>query len=229
MEASAQARELLAVLEAEAGAEALSWLRRGLPQPGASFARGLFFGFYAGAGRRFRQPDLAPNAELRARLAAAGVLRAEVWTLSDLARAALLLSAATVVPEPDQIEIATEAFRKGDSAERIALLRSLPLLPAGERLVPLAVEACRTHVLDVFAAMACENPYPARHFPELNFNQLVIKTLFCELALDRVIGWRDRQNSELVRMAGDYEAERRAAGRSVPADIALIKAAKEVP
>ena len=227
--AHAQVRELLAVLEARAGSDAIDWLRRGLPQPGASFARGTFFGFYAGAGRRFRLPELAPSAEERARLSAAGLVRPEVWSAPDLARATLLLSAAVVVPVSDQVSLATEAFRRGDSAERIALLRTLPLLPAGVQLTPLAVEACRTHVLDVFAAIACENPFPARHFPELNFNQLVIKALFNELALERVIGWRDRCNPELVRMAGDYAAERRAAGRSVPADIALIKAAKEAP
>jgi hypothetical protein len=53
----------------------------------------------------------------------------------------------------------------------------------------------------------------------------VIKSLFMELPLERVLGWRRRRNPELVRIAGDYEAERRAAGRAVPADIALLKEA----
>jgi hypothetical protein len=127
--------------------------------------------------------------------------------------------------ESEHVPLATEVFRKGDNAERVALLRALSLLPQPERFVPLAVEACRTHVLDVFAAIACDNPLPAAAFPELHFNQLVIKALFLELPLERVLGWRTRCNPELVRIAGDYEAERRAAGRIVPADIALIKAA----
>jgi hypothetical protein len=232
--AGERARELLAVLHAYAP-ETAAWLDAGLAQAapaGGPLARGVFFGLYAGAGRRLRAaagpaPELSP-AE-RTRLVAVGVERPEAWSLADVARAALLLRACAAVPHGEHVAIATEAFRKGDSAERAALLRSLPLLPSPERFVELAVEACRTHVLDVFAAIACDNPFPARHFPQLNFNQLVIKTLFVELPLARVVGWRDRVNPELVRMASDYEAERRAAGRVVPSDIALIQAAEEPP
>jgi hypothetical protein len=71
----------------------------------------------------------------------------------------------------------------------------------------------------VFEAIACENPYPAAHFPELNFNQMVLKALFTGVALERVIGLDGRVTPELARMANDYASERRAAGRSVPADI----------
>jgi hypothetical protein len=132
------------------------------------------------------------------------------------------------VAEPSvHVSLATEAFRRGDSGERVALLRALTLLPEPDRFTELAIEACRTHVLGVFAAIACENAFPARYFPELHFNQLVIKAMFLELALERVLGWRARNNPELRRMAADYGAERRAAGRSVPADLATIQASME--
>jgi hypothetical protein len=236
----ARARALLTAVGGILAPDARAWLERAVaqsapdhgsgagPEGAGGFARGLFFGFYAGAGRRLRAGATLPERE-RAQLRQAGIVRPEAWSPCDLGRAALLCCACAAAPAAEHVAIATEAFRKGDSAERVALLRSLPLLPAPERFAALAVEACRTHVLDVFAAIACENPYPAQHFPELNFNQLVIKALFMELALDRVIGWRARNNPELVRMASDYEAERRAAGRSVPSDIALIKAAQESP
>lgn len=225
--AHARAQVLLAALDDSARGEALAWVRRGLPAPGAAFGRGLFFGFYAGAGRRLREPPLALTAEARARLIAEGVECPEVHSASDLARAALLLGACAALPQGDHVALATEAFRKGDSAERVALLRALPLLPDPARFTALAVEACRTHVLEVFAAIACDNPFPARYFPEPNFNQLVVKSMFVELPLERVIGWRPRVSAELVRMARDYRAERTAAGRVVPSDIALIEAAAE--
>ena len=69
--------------------------------------------------------------------------------------------------------------------------------------------------------MACENPYPSQHFPDRNFNQLVLKALFNGVALSRVVGLASRLNAELTRMAGDYADERRAAGRAVPSDIGL--------
>ena len=81
------------------------------------------------------------------------------------------------------------------------------------------MDACRSHIQPLFEAIACENPYPARHFPELNFNQMVLKVLFTGVALDRVVGLQARVTPELQRMAADYASERRAAGRSIPPDI----------
>ncbi len=225
--ATSCAAELLAVVEPRAQPPAWRWLSDALPAPDAPLARGRFFGAYAGVGRRFTGAAGAFGADERARLSALGVAVPEAFSLADWARAALLLRAIDVAAADDHLAIATEAFRKGDNAERVALLRTLPLLPRPERFTALAVEACRTHVLEVFAAIACENPFPAAHFPQLNFNQLVIKAIFLELALERVLGWRSRCDPELRRVAADYEAERRAAGRSVPADLALISATEE--
>jgi hypothetical protein len=113
-------------------------------------------------------------------------------------------------------------FRTGDSEERIALLAVLPALPDALAYVETAVEACRTNVGDVFEAIACENEYPARHFSEQAFNQMVMKAVFSGVSLSRVWGLAGRVNSELERMARDYSAERRAAGREVPADVTRL-------
>jgi hypothetical protein len=74
----------------------------------------------------------------------------------------------------------------------------------------------------VFAAIACDNPYPAALFPSLNFNQLVLKVIFNELPLSRVMGYQERITPELQRMARDFGDERRAAGRAVPDDLSLL-------
>jgi hypothetical protein len=229
MAAVERAGELLAVLSFGARPESLAWLDRAWFRNGQPFARGEFFGFYAGASRRFPGQASALGRAERERLLGAGVAVPEQWAACDLARASLLLEAMRSTPDTEHVSLATEAFRRGDSGERIGLLRALPLLPDCERFVDLAIEACRTHVLDVFAAIACENPFPAACFPELNFNQLVIKALFMELSLHRVLGWRGRANAELRRIAADYAAERRAAQRSIPDDIALIHATEELP
>ena len=41
------------------------------------------------------------------------------------------------------------------------------------------------------------------------------------MEIERIVGLTSRLNPELSRMARDYAAERRAAGRSVPADLPL--------
>jgi hypothetical protein len=112
-----------------------------------------------------------------------------------------------------------DCYSQGDNRERQAVLRALPLLPMPERYVAIAVEACRSSIQPLFEAIACENPYPATHFPELNFNQMVLKALFIGVAVERIIGLDARVTPELVRMAEDYASERKAAGRSVPSDI----------
>ncbi|HSP79398.1 MAG TPA: EboA domain-containing protein, partial [Myxococcaceae bacterium] len=70
--------------------------------------------------------------------------------------------------------------------------------------------------------IACENPYPASHFPEPAFNQLVLKAVFTGVPLARVVGLERRRNPELARMAADCASERRAAGRGIPTDLTLL-------
>ena len=137
------------------------------------------------------------------------------WGMDEVARAALLVNAyPRIVPD--------ELWARGDNRERQAVLKALSLLPEPERFAAIAIEACRSNVLTIFEAIACENPYPARYFPELPFNQMALKAAFTGVALARIAGLRERLNPELARMASDFAAERRAAGRSVPADLGLI-------
>ena len=110
----------------------------------------------------------------------------------------------------------------GEPVEREALLHTLSLLPEPDRFLSTAVEACRSNVQTVFEAIACENPYPVRHFPELSFNQMVMKAIFIGIPLPRIVGLLTRVAPTLVRMSNDYAQERMAAGRPVPADIQLI-------
>jgi hypothetical protein len=137
------------------------------------------------------------------------------WGADEVARVALLVRAyPRIVP--------AELWAHGDNRERQAVLKALPRLPDPAQFAALAIEACRTNVLTVFEAIACENPYPAEHFPELHYNQMVLKAAFNGVALARIVGLGVRRNHELSRMAADFAAERRAAGRPVPEDLRLI-------
>ncbi len=186
---------LLQALERDAPEATVQWLRAALDNDRVTQAS--FLTAYAGAGRRFGDQ-------------------------AERARTCLLLHACARLPAEQHAALVRDVFRTGDNAERVALLRALPWMPTPERFVETAIEACRSHVQDVFEAIACDNPYPATHFPDLNFQQLVMKTLFTSAPLSRVIGYRARITDELQRMVKDYAAERTAAGRSVPEDVALI-------
>jgi hypothetical protein len=135
----------------------------------------------------------------------------------------LLLQGALASRLPEaHAALVNELFTTGDLRERQAVLRALPHLPAPERFAAVAVEAVRNNAVSVIEAIACDNAFPARHFPEEAFNQMVLKCLFCEVPISRVVDLSRRVTPELRRMVEAYAAERRAAGRPVPADAALV-------
>ena len=101
--------------------------------------------------------------------------------------------------------------------------RATLLVRAGDTL-----DAARADSAPLFEAIAFDNPYPSSHFPTLNFDQMVMRALVGGVALDRIVGLGARVTPALVRMANDYAAERRAAGRSVPADLGYITAATRI-
>ncbi len=181
---------------------------------------------YAGAGRRLGAAPVEPTGEESARLVAAGLLVPRGWPLSAVGRVALLARVCEGLARDARVQLARGVFKTGDNDERAALLKALSMLPEPEAFVELAIDACRSHVQQVFEAIACENPYPARHFPEHNFNQMVLKSFFTNTAVQRIEGLATRRSAELMRMAEAYASERRAAGREVPADLPLVTGAR---
>lgn len=145
------------------------------------------------------------------------------WTRTDVARFVQLRELSASMPPADFRAIALSCFEQGDSMEQASWCRGVFLLPDPQQYLAQVIDACRTNILPLFESIACENPYPAAFFPERNFNQLVLKAMFNGVALARIVGLATRRNAELSRMATDYAAERTAAGRSVPADIALAQ------
>ena len=179
----------------------------------------------AGAGRRLgRSAVRLTKAEYALSESAGLAPPPDGWGLDELGRAALILSAASRCSAASRRDLARDAFYRGDSGEKQALLRVLAYLPDPESFLAVASDACRSSVQSVFEALACENPYPARHFPEPALNQMVLKAVFTGVPLARICGLDRRINPELVRMAEGYASERRAAGRSVPADVERVVA-----
>jgi hypothetical protein len=152
--------------------------------------------------------------------------RLDAWTMEDAGRLWFLLARHDAGGATGRFAAeAVACFEQGDTREQRSWLRGVGFLPDAQQYLPLVIDACRTNILPLFEAVACENAYPSRYFPERNFNQLVLKALFNGVALARIQGLAARRNPELARMANDYAAERRAAGRSVPGDIGLATAA----
>lgn len=211
---------LLDALRTQADAPAARWLDDAVTRGAGGSVSDLLASYTAASTRLgtglFSSPPPAATLET------GSILSFDRWTLADAGRAVLLLTRAGGAQETSLVaDEAIACYEQGDAGEQRSWLKAVALLPQPSRFLPLVIDACRTNILPNFEAVACENPYPADYFPERNFNQLVLKALFNSVALARIVGLERRANAELARMARDYAAERQAAGRTVPPDIAL--------
>jgi hypothetical protein len=204
-----------------ADARTTDWLEASRPRHDAPPSAVGFRAAFAGAGRRLRAVEPRLSSDEEQSLRALGILSPRDWGLDGLARAALLRDALDALPPERHVALVREVYLKGDEREQAAVLRALSRLPDPARFLDIGTDGCRTNVRDVFEAIACENSYPAEHFPDPAFNQLVLKAYFVGVPVARILGIERRRTPELRRMAADYASERRAAGRPVPADIHL--------
>jgi hypothetical protein len=136
------------------------------------------------------------------------------WTVDDAARALLLAAANQAGAGAALVE---SLYRQGDTAERRAVLRALPLLNLGDGVVTLVLDAIRTNDGRLIAAAL--GPYAAAHLDDHAWAQAVLKCVFLGVPLAGVAGLRERADAGLARMLADYAHERVAAGRDVPADV----------
>jgi hypothetical protein len=153
-----------------------------------------------------------------------GVRDADHWSTVDFVRAKLLLEALASLPGEQHETFVRRLYQQGDVAEQRLLLRTLVLCPRPLQFLALAQEGCRSNVRDVFEAIACDNAYAWRHFPDMNFYQLVLKALFIGVSVGRIVGLAERRSAQLTRMVGEYAAERRAAARVVSDDVTSLLA-----
>ena len=177
------------------------------------------------APRRLGRVPVSFGGEERASLRVLGLGHTvDGWRLDEMVRVAWLLRAADVLA-PEALERLVEGtWRRGDSLVAQVVLKALPMLPVPERFLVLALEGARSSLRLVFEALARDNGYPATHFHEVHFNELVLKAIGADIAPDRIVGLQGRMNPELARLARAHVALRRAAGRAVPAALDRLSA-----
>jgi hypothetical protein len=171
---------------------------------------------FVDATRRVGAAPLALGDEERAMLANAGLgWSLAAWAVDDAARAAWAALACGHGGE----SLVERRWRHGDARQRIAILRALPLLPEPSGWLALAIQARQGAMRAVFEALACDNPYPATHFHDVHFEDMVLSALDADLPLQRIVGLRGRLSARLSDGAARLAERRRASGRSVPDDI----------
>lgn len=186
---------------------------------------------FALAARRVGRGPLRPGTD------PAGVVHG---TVDDAARADLVVALADAVGTgTDCADRLTALYQRGDGAERRGVLRGLDALtvrgdlagaagPAGSTAgaalvtagLALAADALRTN--DPSLVAAAVGPFGSRHLDQHTWRHAVLKLVFQGVSLQAVHDLPARADAELDRMARDFATERRAAGRTVPADLDLL-------
>lgn len=207
-------RFLERILENRAEEKSIIWLRQKAEQLESSSINSTFFLAFSQASRFFKKenPGLSKQEKEQAEQLVSGFDPGH-WDLLQTARTYLLLH----FPQEKERWFAAinQLFETGDMYEQQALYAALPLLPFQEELLPRAIEGCRTNMTLIFDAIALNNPFPAKHFPEANWNQLVLKSIFMQRPLYRIQKLDERRNPALAAIASDFAHERWAAGRPV--------------
>lgn len=140
------------------------------------------------------------------------------WTADQLGRTYLILCYADNGKE-QFFEKVDKIFNTSDLGESIALYQSLPILPFPEDLTYRAAEGVRSNITTVFNAVALDNPYPKDYLDEDPWNQIVLKALFVESPLYKIMGLDGRANRLLAKMLVEYAHERISAGRKVSPEL----------
>lgn len=141
------------------------------------------------------------------------------WSVTETVRIALLAEALNHCD--DELQLLKNYYRCGDEYEKAALLKGLYTLNGDGTAMQIAINACRANSLVIYKAIALRNPYPAQHFPELNWNQLVLKSVFQQLDITHIEALTTRLNPKLSDMCFSYAEELYLADRTPPASLWL--------
>src|SRR5690625_7070919 len=110
-------------------------------------------------------------------------------------------------------------FQTAENREAAAIYKTIPLFNHPEKWRYRATEAIRTNIGTIFDAMAFHNPFPAMHFDDIAWDQLVLKTIVGDKSIWNITGRKEHRNKELARALSDFAHERWSAHRTLPADV----------
>ncbi|WP_299495687.1 EboA domain-containing protein [uncultured Shewanella sp.] len=141
------------------------------------------------------------------------------FSMIAIIRMQLLAYTLLMFDEALRYEVFKQCLRFSDDNEKQALVQGLDRLDMQGNSKALIVDLCRTNNTALFASIALENAWPAIHFSDVEFEQLLLKALFSDFNIDLIEGLNKRHSQRLSQLAFDYLSERIFAKRSWPSSI----------
>ncbi|MEM7603148.1 MAG: EboA domain-containing protein [Verrucomicrobiota bacterium] len=196
---------ILTLLSENASPEAVAWLQKTVTALESDFEKRPFYYAFSGVSRHFEKSAALPDE-------ADGTFGG--WDHYRLARVALLFILAEQ-EKPVFVGTYHAVLNTADLREQVALFSALPWMPHPESLKESAIDGLRSNIVDVFDSIALDNAFPAKHFSDEAWNQMVLKAIFITRPLHRIRGIEDRKNQLLSEAISDLAHERWAASRSI--------------
>ncbi|MDT8363294.1 MAG: EboA domain-containing protein [Nitrosomonas sp.] len=141
----------------------------------------------------------------------------EKWLLTESVR--ILFNLSIAQRHHDSENIFAKIHRMTELSEKGAYLKGLFLYNRSNYHQAQALEAIRSNTQSLFAAVCLFNPYPAENFMEGEWNNMILKALTWNFALDHIYGFDNRKNTALSTAIYEYIRELRSANRDIPLDL----------
>jgi hypothetical protein len=136
------------------------------------------------------------------------------WAIDRVCRVWLLMHL-DAADQSNYIRTIENLFPTAEMSEQVALYSALPVLAYPALWRGRCAEGIRSNIGDVLESIMCNNPYPSENLDEPAWNQLVLKAIFTEKPIHRIVNLDERANTNLASTLCDYAHERWAAHRTV--------------
>lgn len=141
--------------------------------------------------------------------------------LTDWVRFQLIADMLVVQPLDNRKALLIQCLRYADDTEKQSLIKGLELLdPTGE-CKDFVVNMFRSHNLDVLMTIALGNRWPAAHFSDEEFEQIILKCLHLNFDIANVVGLNERHTIRTSRIAFDFLMQQCLANRKCHQSIYL--------
>ena len=137
------------------------------------------------------------------------------WSKDEFCRLTLVLS----LPIETNTTYLEKLFQTADLRELVILYKSLYLLDNASKFEKRVAEGVRTNMLNVFDAIALNNPFASKYMEEDSWNQMVLKSIFMQRPIYQILGIQERNNHKLAAILSDYAHERWAASRVITPEL----------
>jgi len=174
----------------------------------------LMVAFAATTRKTGKEPVVLSEAEINEIQRIRPHLHIQHWAIDRLCRVWLLMHVSPASAE-EYVRTIERLFPTAEMSEQVALYSALPVLAYPFRWRDRCAEGIRSNIGDVLESIMCHNPYPSENLDEPAWNQLVLKAIFTEKPINKIINLEERANQKLADTLSDYAHERWAAHRTV--------------